>query len=149
MKRNAHRIAGGLAFLIIAVFWTATVASELMGTAVIIATVKTAILWAMAILIPALMITGGSGFSLARKRRGLLLDRKRRRMPIIAANGILVLLPSAIYLANKAQSGEFDTMFYAVQSLELIVGAVNLTLIGKNIRDGMRMTGRIRRKSSA
>jgi len=146
MKRNAHRIAGGLAFLLIAGFWTSTVISELSGSQESIATVKTAILWLMTVLIPSLMITGASGFSLADGRRSGLLDRKRRRMPIIAANGLIILLPSAFFLASRASAGVFDSWFYAVQALELIAGALNLALIGANIRAGMRMTGRLRRK---
>jgi hypothetical protein len=35
-------------------------------------------------------------------------------MPLIAANGILVLIPSALFLASKARAGQFDTSFYAV-----------------------------------
>jgi hypothetical protein len=44
-------------------------------------------------------------------------------MPIIAANGILILIPSALYLASKGRAGEFDSAFYAVQTLELAAGA--------------------------
>lgn len=67
-------------------------------------------------------------------------------MPIIAANGILILIPSALFLASKATSGEFDTSFYAVQLIELVAGAVNLTLLSLNMRDGLQLTrGRRRR----
>jgi CDGSH-type Zn-finger protein len=64
-------------------------------------------------------------------------------MPFIAANGLVILLPSAFYLASKAAAGEFDGWFYAAQGLELIAGAANLTMMGLNIRDGLTMTGRI------
>ncbi len=37
--------------------------------------------------------------------------------------------------------GEFDANFYAVQALELAAGAVNITLLGFNLRDGLRMKG--------
>jgi hypothetical protein len=40
--------------------------------------------------------------------------------------------------------GEFDTAFYAVQALELAAGAANITLLGLNMRDGLRMKGRFR-----
>jgi hypothetical protein len=36
-----------------------------------------------------------------------------------------------------------------VQSLELIAGATNLTLMGLNARDGLRMAGRLRSRSPA
>ncbi len=60
-------------------------------------------------------------------------------MPLIAANGVLVLIPSALFLAYKARAGEFDMTFYAVQALELVAGAANITLLGLNIRDGLKM----------
>jgi len=33
-----------------------------------------------------------------------------------------------------------------VQALELAAGAVNITLLGLNMRDGLRMKGRLRRQ---
>ena len=97
-------------------------------------------------LIPALMAAGGSGFTLAGKRRGGIIGTKIRRMPLIAANGILILIPSALFLASKASAGEFDTGFYVVQALELAAGATNIALLGLNMRDGLKMKGRLRRK---
>lgn len=38
----------------------------------------------------------------------------------------------------------FDSRFYLVQGLELLTGALNLTLMGLNIRDGLRLSGRLR-----
>ncbi len=77
--------------------------------------------------------------------RGPLIAAKKKRMPFIAANGILILIPSALYLSFKAHAGAFDTGFYAVQALELIAGAVNIVLLGLNMRDGFRLTGKLRR----
>jgi hypothetical protein len=37
-----------------------------------------------------------------------------KRMPFIAANGLLVLIPCAFYLASKASSGAFDAGVYVV-----------------------------------
>ncbi len=65
-------------------------------------------------------------------------------MPFIAANGLLVLVPCAIVLNRWAASGSFDTAFHALQAIELIAGAINLTLMGLNARDGLRMTRRLR-----
>ena len=69
-------------------------------------------------------------------------------MPLIAANGLVVLIPAALFLAFKARAAEFDTVFYAVQALELVAGAANITLLGLNLRDGLRMKGRLRRRSA-
>jgi len=66
---------------------------------------------------------------------------KLKRMPLIAANGILVLIPSALFLASKARAAEVDNLFYSVQALELVAGAANVTLLGLNRRDGPRMKG--------
>jgi hypothetical protein len=67
-------------------------------------------------------------------------------MPLIAANGVLVLIPSALFLAFKARAGEFDTSFYAVQALELAAGAANIALLGLNMRDGLKMKSWLRRR---
>ena len=91
--------------------------------------------------------TGGTGFSLSNGRRPKLITTKIRRTAISGANGLLVLVPSALFLASKAASGEFTTAFYTVQAIELIAGAVNITLLGLNMRDGFKMTGRFRRQA--
>ena len=148
MKTKIHAIAGAIGFLTIATFWTSTLFSELFGGEEIITSVKNFVLWGMFVLIPAMAVAGGSGFSLSTKRSGRLVDTKKKRMPIIGANGLLVLIPCAFFLASKANSGEFDTAFYAVQGLELLAGAANLTLMSLNIRDGLKMTGRLRQRSA-
>ena len=93
-------------------------------------------------LIPAMAATGGSGFSLARSRRGRLVEAKQRRMKMVAVNGLLVLLPSALLLARWASAGRLDAGFYALQGLELVAGATNITLLALNLRDGRRLAGR-------
>jgi hypothetical protein len=65
-------------------------------------------------------------------------------MPIIAANGLLFLVPCAIFLSRRASAGSFDATFYAVQLLELAAGATNVTLLALNVRDGLRLAARLR-----
>ncbi len=146
MIRILHPVAGVTAMLTIAGFWLSTVCAELWGDAAIIAAVKTAIPWGFLLLVPALAATGGSGFVLAKGRRAGLVGAKAKRMPLIAANGILVLIPAALFLAFKAKAGEFDTVFYIVQAIELVAGSINLTLLALNLRDGLKIKGRLRRK---
>ena len=146
MTKMIHPVAGTVAIITIATFWLSTALTELFASHAVITSVKTAIPWGFLLLIPALAAAGGSGFVLAKGRRTGLVGTKLRRMPIIAANGILILIPSALYLASKAQAGEFDTAFYAVQVLELAAGATNIMLLGLNMRDGLKMTGSFRRK---
>lgn len=142
MLTRVHALAGLAAGAIILVFWVSTVVVELLGTPHQIAAVKTAILWGLLALIPALMATGGTGFRLGRGRRDAPVRRKKKRMPLIAGNGLLILVPAAVFLAWRAQDGRFDGAFYAVQGLELLAGAANLALIGLNARDGRRAAGR-------
>jgi hypothetical protein len=44
-------------------------------------------------------------------------------MSSIAANGLLVLVPCAIFLDRWASAGAFDITFYIVPTLELIASA--------------------------
>ncbi len=143
MIRLAHRAAGMIGFLTILTFWTSTVVSEAFGTLSAVAAVKLAIPWGFLVLIPALAVAGATGFRMAGASTSPRILRKKQRMPFIAANGVLILIPAAFYLAWLASQGAFGTTFYIVQGIELIAGAVNLTLMGLNIRDGMRMTGRL------
>ena len=148
MLKIIHPLAGALAITTIATFWLSTILSELFGTQATIIAVKSAIPWGFLLLIPAMAAAGGSGAVLARGRRGGVLGTKMKRMQIIAANGLLVLIPAALFLASKAKAVEFDAVFYAVQALELVAGATNITLLGLNMRDGLRMKGRLRRSNS-
>lgn len=142
MIRKLHPIAGIIAFLTILVFWTSTVVVELGGDEAAIAAVKFRILWGLAVLIPAIAIAGASGFRLGGQSPHPVVAAKRRRMPLIAINGIAVLVPCAILLQQRAAAGQFDQIFTVVQAVELIAGAINLTLIGLSIRDGFRLTRR-------
>ncbi len=103
MFRSIHLIAGVIAILLITTFWLATALSELSRAFATIVNVKTAIPWDFLLLIPALTVAGGSGIDLAMGRRvglvGLvgLVGAKGKRMPLIAANGLLVFIPCALF----------------------------------------------------
>jgi hypothetical protein len=150
MPKLAHRIAGLLAPLCIATFFLSTVLTELFGSHAAVAQLKSLIvtpgLW---IMVPLMAAAGGSGMFLAKSRKGRLVDVKKRRMPFIAVNGLLVLVPCAVVLNRWAAAGSFDTAFYVVQAIELIAGATNLALMGLNARDGLRMAGRLRSRPTA
>lgn len=142
MKRSVHAIAGVLAFLFIAAFWVSTVLAELFLDHSAVACVKVAIVYAFIVFIPCIAITGATGFVMGGRSAQPILLGKRRRMPIIGANGVLILVPAAIFLSIKAQAGEFDAWFYTVQVVELLAGATNLFLMGLNIRDGRQLRRR-------
>ena len=146
MTKTIHPIAGCIAFITIATFWASTLGVELVGTEAHVIAVKTAIPYGLLVLIPAMAAVGGSGFRLAGGRNGGVIGAKARRMRLIAANGILVLVPSALFLAWKAHTGILDGAFYTVQVIELVSGALNLALLGQSMRDGLRLTGRLRQR---
>lgn len=146
LLRRVHAPAGVLAALLIAAFLSATLVVELLGRPQAIAQVKGLILLGLLVLVPALALAGGSGVAMVGRTPRGPAARKLRRMQIIAPNGLLVLLPAAIFLAWKAQAHDFDAAFYAVQALELAAGLINLLLLGANIVDGLRMSGRLVRR---
>ena len=149
MTKRIHALAGALAMLTIATFWLSTALSELFGSQATVIAVKTSIPWGCLLLVPALAATGATGFALAKGRRTGLIGAKLKRMPFIAANGLLVLIPAALFLAAKARADQFDGGFYLVQAVELIAGAVNLTLLCRNLRDGLTLCSRLAQKPAA
>src|SRR4030067_448200 len=114
MKPIAHAITGTTAMLIIASFWISTLVSEIFLNSADVAAVKHAIVYGLFLLVPFMAATGGSGIPLGKTHKGWLLDQKKKRMAIIGANGLLVMVPAAIFLNGKATTGEFDALFYAV-----------------------------------
>lgn len=143
MKPIVHAIAGTAAMLIIACFWTSTLVAEVFLDYAAVAAVKHAVVYGLFLLVPLMAATGGSGFALGKTRKGWLLDQKKKRMAIVGANGLLVMIPAAIFLNGKAAAGEFDAAFYAVQAAEMIVGVVQLSLMGMNFRDGLKLAGKL------
>jgi hypothetical protein len=145
MTQRIHLVAALLSTLIIATFFLSTMLVELFGSSEAVACVKSLIVIpGVLLLVPAIAVTGGSGFVLSKSRRGVLVDVKKKRMPFIAVNGLLILIPCAIFLDLRAAKGVFDTRFYLIQVLELLAGGTNLVLMGLNMRDGLRLTGRLR-----
>lgn len=140
MIRTIHPILGTVAFLTIAAFWLSTVATEAFGSHDAVVALKTNLPWGFLLLVPALVGTAASGTVLAQGTRRGPIGAKAKRMPIIAANGLAILVPSALYLASKASVGEFDAGFYAIQGIELVAGATNLALLGMGMRDGFTAT---------
>jgi len=143
MKVKIHAATGTLALITIATFWSSTILTELLGSHTQVAMLKTGILWGMLILIPAMATAGATGAALGRKWRLPQVKTKSARMKIIAANGLLILLPSAVFLALRAQAGMFDGWFYGIQAIELIAGATNITLLTLNLRAGLALSNRV------
>lgn len=143
MKQLIHRVGAITATLCILTFFTSTIVVELFGTEQAIATVKSLIVMpGLFILIPAIAAAGATGMSMSTPKSQGLVGSKRKRMPFIGANGLLILMPAAIVLDQWASTGRFDTTFYQLQSLEMLAGGINLTLMILNIRDARKLTGK-------
>jgi len=139
-----HAVASGSALLLLASFWLATAYSELMLDAAGKASVKRGILVGILGLVPALVVAGATGRLLAGKRPAGLAARKLARMKLVGANGVLVLVPCAVWLAHLAAAPPLGRLFYGLQALELCAGVVNLVLLAQNARDGLILAGRVR-----
>ncbi len=139
MLRSLHPLAGILALGLIVLFWLSSVLAELSGSRPAILAVKTLILIGVAFLVPLLITTALTGNRMAGRRHSPEIAAKRTRMKAMAAAGILILVPAAIFLWLKARASEFDAWFYTVQAVELLAGAVNLALGSMNARAGLAM----------
>jgi hypothetical protein len=140
--RSAHAVAGGSALVLALAFLAASITVELFGSHGAVMTVKRGILLAVPLLAVSAMVAGGSGTWLASKSKAQVITRKALRMRVIGGNAVLVLIPCAVVLDRMATAAEFGTRFAVVQAIELVFGAVNVTLLGLNMRDGLRMRAR-------
>ncbi|MBV8656536.1 MAG: hypothetical protein JO142_01805 [Burkholderiales bacterium] len=144
-KSLAHAVAGTMAMLIVATFWTSTLVSELfLGHGAVVAVKHAIVVYGLLPLVLAMATTGASGLSVGKERKGRLLDEKKKRMPLMALNGVLIMIPAALFLNHKASLGVFDPTFYVVQTVELVVGVAQLALMAMNFRAGLRLAGRLR-----
>ncbi|HHB1596165.1 TPA: hypothetical protein ACN976_004352 [Vibrio campbellii] len=130
-----HRISSMTAYMFIMSFFTSTVFVELFGDQQAIVAVKTYISYAIWAVVPLMAAAGITGAKMAPKVKKGPIAAKKKRMPFVAMNGVLILVPAAIYLHHLAQLGQFDTTFYVIQVVELLAGFTNLTLMTLNIRD--------------
>jgi hypothetical protein len=140
MLYTVHRSFAVISFLTILTFFVSTIIAELLLNLQSVVLVKSWIVFpGLFILIPAIAITAITGNILAKKsKKAALIATKKRRMPLIALNGIVILIPSAIYLNILASNAQFDVVFYGIQALELIAGATNLVLMFMNIQDSKK-----------
>ncbi|MGO4272049.1 hypothetical protein AB4Z22_19785 [Paenibacillus sp. TAF58] len=146
--KKLHAISSMIALLTIAVFMLSTIVTEIFGSHSSIAILKHLIvLPGLVILIPAMAVAGATGFKIAKGRKGQIIQSKRKRMPVIASIGLIVMVPSAILLSIWASDGLVGTTkFLMVQLIEFLGGAINLTLLGMSMRDGLILTGKLKVK---
>jgi len=134
-----HKISGLIAFILIASFFVSSLFVDMFGDKTAVISVKSNIFAAIWLLIPLMAITGMTGMKMAPKVTSGPIGAKKKRMPFVALNGLLVLLPAAYFLKEMAINGEFNSLFYTLQTIELLAGFINLSLMGMNIRDAMTL----------
>lgn len=144
-----HRLSALLALFLLSSFWLTTLVSELFLDVGAVVATKRGIVLALTLLVPCLAALNFTGEHMTRRLTGPLVARKRRVLRFMGANAALVLVPSALTLFWLSRDGSLESAFYAVQALELIAGATNLTLLGINIHAGLKLAGRLRRRSPA
>ncbi|MDO6500749.1 hypothetical protein [Photobacterium sanguinicancri] len=134
-----HRLAGIIALLMITTFFTSSVVTDLFGSYATITLVKQTILQWVAVLVLSMMVVGISGKKLYPAEPKGVLAVKAMRLKIAAFNGVVILIPAAYFLAAWSAEGLFDARYWLLQVVELLAGATNATMIGLNIRDGVRL----------
>ncbi len=134
-----HKTSALTAFILIATFFSSSLFVDMFASQQAVVMVKTNIFYGVWLLIPLMAITGITGVKMAPKVTSGPIASKKKRMPFVAANGLLVLLPAAYILKNLALEGEFNNFFYFVQTIELLAGFINLSLMSLNIRDAFRL----------
>ena len=148
INKKIHAGAGFVAFLMISIFIISTITSEILGNIDTIYFVKQGILYGLILLVPSMMLTGITGNLITKNKKSKLIQKKLGRLKIIAFNGIFILIPCAFYLESSAVSKILNEWFYIIQILELIAGAVNIYLLGLNIRDGVKLSEKFRKTSA-
>ncbi len=141
---RTHLSAAVGALALITTFLLSSVITELMGNAADVHRIRQWIVFGLPLLVGCLAATALTGRRLARKSKASVLRRKQRRMQIVAAAGIVLLVPCAVLLSYLTASASARGVVSALEITELLAGALNLTLLVLNFRDGRGLTRRPR-----
>ncbi|CCG42001.1 hypothetical protein [Magnetospirillum molischianum] len=133
-----HPLAARVTLGLFVLIWGSAVTAGLFADRELLAFIKEVVVWSLFPLVPIAMITAITGLQLTRVRPSQISERKRRRLRLIAAISIVVLLPATLWLDAQAQQDSVDgTLFFIVQGIELAAGLVTLVLMGISVRDGI------------
>ena len=146
MIKLTHRLASLVGLTILLLFSFSSLTAELMGNVATIVLVKRTIVSGLFVLIPVMAAAGLTGRIIAGERQGKLFKTKMRRMGIVAANGLFILIPCALILNRLAAADDFGTWFYTLQTLEFLAGGVNIGLMALNGYSGLLLAGRLGRR---
>jgi hypothetical protein len=139
-----HLTATAVATITIGSFLTFSVLAELLGELEFIRFVKLNIVRSLPVLLIAMPALGISGVKLAGKSKNPLVITKLKRMKIIGLNGILLIL-LALFLFYRIKNHGMDTLFLMAQVVELLLGGINLILIGLNLKAGLELSGKLKK----
>ena len=131
---RVHLAAAVAAVVVIVTFLVSSAVTELIGTAGTVHALRHGIVLGLPLLIACLATAALTGRRLGGRSRAPVVRRKRRRMQVIAATGLVVLVPCAVLLNYQAMP--------ALEITELAAGGLNLALLVLNFRDGRALARR-------
>lgn len=149
MKRKTlvkiHVAATIIATLTIATFFISSLTAEINGDVILIRKVKEAIFYSLPVLLVVMPALGITGNKLACKSKSPLILAKQRRMKFAFVNGVM-LISLACFLYYRSHYQTIDITFLGFQFAEFALGLTNLTLIGLNIKSGLKLSGKLKEK---
>lgn len=137
-----HGLSGAAALGIVLCYWSMALYAEVLASADTVILLRQVILYVLPLLVLCLATAGASGAKLAGRSQAPQIRAKSTRMRLAALNGLLVLIPAAVFLGLRARTGDLSGPFAAVQILELCAGALNIVLLGLNMRAGLALKAR-------
>ena len=135
-----HLSAAVGALALITTFLVSSAVTELAGNAADVHSLRQWIVSGLPLLIGCLAAAALTGRRLARKSRAALIRRKQRRMQVVAALGIIVLAPCALILDALTAGASAGAVVAGLELTEILAGALNLTLLLLNVRDGRSLS---------
>jgi hypothetical protein len=130
------------ALAIITAFLASSAVIELLGDPGDVRVLRHGVLLGLPLLVACLAAAALTGRRLAGRSRAPAVRRKRRRMQIVAAAGLLVLIPCAVILDFLAGSAHAGVLAGALEITEIVAGGLNLALLALNFRDGRGLARR-------
>jgi len=96
-------------------------------------------IFALGLMVPATIIVGQAGKKMGKGYDSKLLKKKLKLFKAIQRIGPFVLGPTGITLYFLARNDSFDTLFYAIQLIELIAQFASIVLIILAVKTGNQM----------
>jgi hypothetical protein len=145
-----HPLAARVTLGLFALIWGSAVAAGLFADTELMVFIKEGAVWALFLLVPAAMLTAATGLRLGYGRPGPITERKRRRLRLIVALSVVVVLPATLALDALVQQGQAGSLLFLVlQGVELVAGLLTLGLMVVSVRDGLLAKREARAAASA